>query len=200
MIAYILGVPLTDMALFKRWSDSNVYQFAAGQTREGLLAAAQDVVDFQHYFAEKIEARKKQPTDDVLSEIVNSSADGEKPMNVEECLSVLSQLLVAGNETTTATFAEGMYLLAKHPDQLELVQNDMSLLPNMVDEMLRLSTPTTKMWRVCTQDTELNGVQIPSGSTLMIKFGSANRDEMQFSRGDSFDVKRDNVKTQVARR
>ncbi len=198
MIAYILGVPLTDMALFKRWSDSNVYQFAAGQTREGLLAAAQDVVDFQHYFAEKIEARKKHPTDDVLSDIVNSSADGEKPMNVEECLSVLSQLLVAGNETTTATFAEGMHLLAKHPDQLELVQNDMSLLPNMIDEMLRLSTPTTQMWRVCTQDTELNGVQIPAGSTVMIKFGSANRDEMQFTQGDSFDVTRDNVKTQIA--
>jgi cytochrome P450 len=198
MIAYILGVPLTDMALFKKWSDSNVYQFAAGQTREGLLAAAQDVVDFQHYFAEKIEARKANPTDDVLSDIVNSSADGEKPMNIPECLSVLSQLLVAGNETTTATFAEGVYLLAKHPDQLQLVQDDMSLLPGMIDEMLRLSTPTTQMWRVCLQDTELNGVKIPQGATMMIKFGSANRDEMQFAQGDRFDVTRSNVKTQIA--
>ena len=60
MIAYILGVPLSDMDLFKAWSDANVYQFAAGQTRDELLKSAQLVVDFQHYFAEKIEDRKIQ--------------------------------------------------------------------------------------------------------------------------------------------
>ena len=63
-------------------------------------------------------------------------------MDVEECLSVISQLLVAGNETTTSTFAEGMHLLATNPDQVKLVQDDPSLIPNMVEEMLRLSTPT----------------------------------------------------------
>ena len=65
----------------------------------------------------KIEDIKKQPRDDVLSGIVNSSADGEQPMNVAECLTVLAQLLVAGNETTTATLAEGIYLLSQHPEQ-----------------------------------------------------------------------------------
>ena len=119
MIAYILGVPVSDMDLFKEWSDANVYSFSAGQTREGALNAARLVVDFQHYFAEKIEARKSCPTDDVLSDIVNASADGETPMNIEECLSVISQLLVAGNETTTSTFAEGMHLLASHPEELK---------------------------------------------------------------------------------
>jgi cytochrome P450 len=198
MIAYILGVPLSDMDLFKAWSDANVYQFAAGQTRDELLKSAQLVVDFQNYFAEKIEDRKKQPRDDVLSGIVNSSADGEQPMNVAECLSVLAQILVAGNETTTATLAEGMYLLSQHPDQLELVQKDMTLVPNMVEEMLRLSTPSAQMWRICTQDTELGGVQIPAGATLMIKWFSANRDEMKYVQGETFDVTRDNAKTHIA--
>jgi cytochrome P450 len=198
MIAYILGVPLSDMDLFKAWSDANVYQFAAGQTRDELLKSARLVVDFQHYFAEKIEDRKKQPRDDVLSGIVNSSADGEQPMNVSECLSVLAQLLVAGNETTTATLAEGIYLLSQHPDQLELVQKDMTLVPNMVEEMLRLSTPSAQMWRICTQDTELGGVQIPAGATLMIKWFSANRDEMKYVQGETFDVSRDNARTHIA--
>ena len=67
MIAYIPGVPLTDMALFKEWSDANVYAFSAGQTPEGALHAAQLTVDFQRYFADKIKARKIAPTDDVLS-------------------------------------------------------------------------------------------------------------------------------------
>ena len=198
MIAYILGVPLTDMALFKEWSDANVYSFSAGQTREGALRAAELVVDFQHYFAEKIESRKKTPTDDVLSDIVNASADGEHPMNTEECLSVISQLLVAGNETTTSTFAEGMHLLATHPEQVALVQKDPSLIPNMVEEMLRLSTPTAQMWRICREDTEVSGVNIPEGATMMIKFGSANRDAQQFPEPDAFDVTRDNLKTQIA--
>ena len=69
-------------------------------------------------------------------------------MNIEECLSVISQLLVAGNETTTSTFAEGMHLLASHPEELKKVQDDPSLVPNMVEEMLRLSTPTAQMWRI----------------------------------------------------
>jgi cytochrome P450 len=198
MIAYILGVPIDDLALFKEWSDASVYQFAADQNRAEVLRSAQLVVDFQHYFAEKIEARQKQPTDDVLSDIVNSNDEGEEPMNVAECLSVISQLVVAGNETTTSTFAEGLHLLATHPEQLRKVQEDPSLIPNMVEEMLRLSTPTTQMWRIALQDTELNGVKIPKGATLMIKFGSANRDEMQFAFGEEFDVTRQNLKSQIA--
>jgi cytochrome P450 family 142 subfamily A polypeptide 1 len=119
-------------------------------------------------------------------------------MDVPVCLSVISQLLVAGNETTTSTFAEGMHLLATHPEQLAKVQNDPSLVSNMVEEMLRLSTPTTQMWRIAKEDTVLGGVEIPAGSTLMIKFGSANRDELVFDQSANFDVTRDNLKSQIA--
>ncbi|MBT3428434.1 MAG: cytochrome P450 [Gammaproteobacteria bacterium] len=198
MIAYILGVPLSDMELFKQWSDANVASFSVGQTREEALRSAELVVDFQHYFADKIEARKIKPTGDVLSDIVNSSADGETPMDMAECLSVISQLLVAGNETTTSTFAEGMYLLAKNPEQLNIVQQQPELIPNMVEEMLRLSTPTNQMWRICLEDTQLAGVDIPKGATMMIKYGSANRDDHQFRQAADFDVTRGNLKTQIA--
>lgn len=199
MIAYILGVPIEDMDLFKAWSDANVYQFAADQDRAELLKTAQQVVDFQHYFAEKIAERKQTPTGDVLSDIVNSTADGEEePMTVAECLSVIAQLLVAGNETTTATFAEGMYLLCRHPDQLALVQKDLSLVPNMVEEMLRLSTPSAQMWRITTADTELGGVPIPQGSTVMVKWISANRDGDVYADSDKFDVTRSNSRKHLA--
>lgn len=198
MIAFILGVPLTDLALFKQWSDASVYRFSAGKTREGALRAAQLTVDFQHYFADKIKARQREPSDDVLSDIVNASVDGEHPMNLEECLSVISQLLVAGNETTTSTFAEGMHLLATHPEQVRLVQDNPSLIPNMVEEMLRLSTPTAQMWRICKAATVVRGVQIPAGAAVMIKFASANRDADHFPDPDRFDVTRENLKTQIA--
>ena len=68
----------------------------------------------------------------------------------------------------------------------------------MVEEMLRLSTPTTQMWRICLQDTHLAGVDIPKGATMMIKFGSANRDSDQFQQPDDFNVTRENLKNQIA--
>ena len=198
MIAKILGVPIQDMDLFKEWSDANVYQFAAGQSHEELLRSSQLVVDFQHYFAKKIEDRQHQPTDDVLSDIVNSTADGQRAMNVAECISVISQILVAGNETTTATFAEGMSLLINHPDQLKKVQQNPELIPNMVEEMLRLTTPSAQMWRIVTQDTNIGGIDIPAESTVMIKWISANRDEAYYPDGDHFDVERHNSKRHLA--
>ena len=198
VIAKILGVPFKDMDLFKKWSDANVHAFAAGQTHTELMHSSQLVVDFQHYFAQKIEDRQRQPTDDVLSEIVNSTADGERPMNVPECLSVIAQLLVAGNETTTATFAEGMSLLINNPDQLEKVQKNRKLIPNMVEEMLRLATPSAQMWRIVTQDTNIGGVDIPKGSTIMIKWISANRDEQFYPDGHRFDVERHNSRRHLA--
>lgn len=198
MIAKVLGVPIQDMDLFKQWSDANVYQFSAGQTHEELLRSSQLVVDFQHYFAKKIEDRQRQPTDDVLSDIVNSTADEEKPMNVAECISVISQILVAGNETTTATFAEGMSMLINHPDQLVKVQQNPELIPNMVEEMLRLTTPSAQMWRIVTENTHVGGVDIPAGATVMIKWISANRDDAYYPDGDRFDVERHNSKRHLA--
>jgi cytochrome P450 len=162
------------------------------------MHSSQLVVDFQHYFAQKIEDRQRQPTDDVLSEIVNSTADGERPMNIPECLSVIAQLLVAGNETTTATFAEGMSLLINNPDQLKKVQKNRKLIPNMVEEMLRLATPSAQMWRIVTQDTNIGGVDIPKGSTVMIKWISANRDEQFYPDGHRFDVERHNSRRHLA--
>jgi cytochrome P450 len=72
-----------------------------------------------------------------------------------EMLSILQQLLVAGNETTTHAISEGVLLLIRHPDQFQKLKADPELIPDMVEEVLRLSTPTANMWRVATRDTEI---------------------------------------------
>jgi cytochrome P450 len=113
-------------------------------------------------------------------------------------LSILQQLLVAGNETTTHTISEGMLLLIRNPDQLQKVQANAELIPVMVEEVLRLTTPTANMWRVAVKDTEVNGLAIPAGTMLQIRFSSANRDENVYPDPNSFDVERNNVKTNIA--
>jgi cytochrome P450 len=198
MIAEQLGVPREDLPQFRRWSDGFVAQLGQMADLDGQVEAAKLIVEYQHYFVEKLEERRAEPREDILSDIVHATVEDERPLDVTECLSIIQQLLVAGNETTASTIGEGMLLLASHPDQLALVEKDLSIVPKIVDEVLRLTTPTANMWRVATRDTVLAGVEIPKGAFVMLRYSSANRDEKRFPDPDRFDVLRENASDQLA--
>ena len=198
VIAEQLGVSLDDYDLFKTWSDAFVAQLSGMASREQALESAKLIVQFQHYFAERLAERKENPQDDIISDIVHAKFEDELPLDTPEMLSILQQLLVAGNETTTSSIAEGVLLMIKHPDQFAKLKANPDLVENLVEEVLRLSTPTANMWRVATKDTEINGTPVPKGSMVMIKFSSANRDAEAYPDPHSFDVERDNAKTQIA--
>lgn len=198
VIAEQLGVSLDDYELFKTWSDAFVAQLSGMASKEEQLQAAQHIVDFQLYFAERLKERKANPQDDIISDIVHAQFENERPLDMPEMLSILQQLLVAGNETTTSAIAEGMLLWIKHPDQFAKLKANPDLVDNLVEEVLRLTTPTANMWRVVTKDTEIHGTPIPAGSMLQIRFSSANRDEQKYPEPHAFDVERDNAKSQIA--
>jgi len=198
VIADQLGVPLSDYELFKSWSDAFVAQLSQMASPDEALEAAQLILDYQNYFAEKIEERRANPQDDIISDIVHAQFENERPLDVPEMLSIIQQLLVAGNETTTHSIAEGILLLAQHPDQHALLKEDPSLVPNFVEEVLRLATPTANMWRVATKDTDINGVPVKERSMVQIRFSSANRDEAQFEAPQEFDVTRENARSNIA--
>ena len=113
---------------------------------------------------------------------------------------MLSQILVAGNETTAASFAEGMWLLIKNPDQYEIVRKDPSpeMISRLVEEVLRVSSPSANMFRRTTREVELHGVTIPENSICFARFASANQDDEQFEDALRFDIMRDNVRDHVA--
>ena len=198
VIADQLGVPRSDLALFNKWSDAFVAQLSRMASPDEELEAVKLIVEYQHYFAKKLEERKHDRRDDIISDIVHARLEGERPLDTAESLSIIQQLLVAGNETTTSAIAEGVLLLIQHPDQLAKLQNDPDLIPNLVEEVLRLSTPTANMWRVCKKDTEVNGIKIPAGSMIQIRYSSADRDERVFERPEAFDVTRGNARQNVA--
>jgi cytochrome P450 len=115
----------------------------------------------------------------------------EKAISADEVVAFVGLLLIAGNETTTNLIGNAILALLEHPDQLTLLRNNPSLLPNAVEEALRYDTPTQLLFRTATCDVELAGVTIPQGATVVPIFASANRDERKFPEPDRFDVRRD---------
>lgn len=195
-----LGAPEKDLPLFKKWTDAFIGNLSQQLDRDGLVQAAKDMVEFQHYFVERMDERRAEPQDDILSKIVNASIDGEKPLDNAECLSMISQILVAGNETTSASFTEGMWLLINNPDQYELIKDDPSqdMISRLVEEVLRISSPSSNMFRRATRDVDMHGVTVPENAILFARFASANQDERRFPEPEKFDIMRDNLRDQVA--
>ena len=200
VIASQIGVPLADLPLLRKWTEAFIGNLSQQLDREGTMRAARDILEFQQYFVEKMDERRRQPADDILSKVVNASIDGEKALDNAECLSMLSQILVAGNETTAASLTEGIWLLIENPHQYELVRSDPSpeMISRLVEEILRYSSPSSNMFRRTTRDVELHGVTIPENSVCFARFASANQDEAQFADAMTFDIMRDNLKDHVA--
>jgi cytochrome P450 len=198
VIAEQLGVPLSDYELFKTWSDAFVAQLSGLASADEELAAAKLILAFQNYFAERIEERRAAPADDIISDIVHAQFENERPLEVAEMLSILQQLLVAGNETTTHAISEGVLLLIRNPGQFKKLKAHPAQIPDMVEEVLRLSAPTANMWRVAVRDTEINGTSVAAGTMVQIRFASANRDEHKFPEPDVFDIERPNAKANIA--
>ena len=198
VIADQLGVPRSDLPSFKRWTDGFVAQLGGLATGEAAVEAARLIVEYQHYFAARLAEAREEPRDDIISDLIRARIDGELPLNTGECLSIIQQILVAGHETTSSTIAAGLLLLIENPDQQKEVREDSSLLPNMIEEMTRLTTPTQNMWRVAKRDCELGGMAISKGDFMFIRYGAANRDPKKFPDPDHFDIHRPNAAEHLA--
>lgn len=193
-----LGFELSEQADVKRWSDAFADRLGHMISKERELECAHEVVEFQRAVKAKIDARRSQPTDDLLSDIVNARVDGEPPLEDSEILSIAQQLMVAGNETTTHAVAGGLVHLINSPDAVEKLRANPKLFGNMVEEVLRLDTPTAGMWRVVTRDATLGGHEFKGGSMVMLRYAAANRDPAKYPEPDTFDVERSNARTHLA--
>ena len=194
-----LGVPDADAGFFNRAANAAAEVLSmTPPTPERALERVQLNHDLQKYFLAKCEERRREPREDMLTILVQSMYEGERPLRDGEILSILQQFLVAGHETTTSALGAGMRLLIEHPDQLQLLRNDPSLIANFVEETLRLEAPVQGLMRIATRDTQLGGVDLPKGSIIMLRYGAANRDEAVFPEPDRLDVCRANANRQLA--
>lgn len=175
MIAELLGAPAEDWEQFRAWSDAAVGSADDDIELDPLVSMAQ----LHQYFTKLIAEHRAEPRDDLLSLMVDAEVDGERFTDTD-LLNLSFLLLVAGNETTRNLVALGTLALIHHPDQCRQLVADPALIPGAIEEMLRFTTPVTHMARTATEELEIRGQRIREGDTVVMLYGSANRDEEIF--------------------
>lgn len=198
VIADQLGAPQSDLDKFKIWTDAIIETLGIMLSPERKLECTRLIIEYQHYFVERIAEKKQTPATDILSELVAATHDDGSSLSTEELLAIIQQLLVAGNETTRNHLAKSMLLLIEHPDQQQMLRDDLSLVPNFVEESLRLESPVQGLFRTATQDTVLGEYNIPKGAKIYVAYGAANRDDKKFAAAAKLDVTRKNANRHLA--
>jgi cytochrome P450 len=198
VIADQLGVPREDLRRIKAWSDAFASRLGGMFTPEEEVENARLIVEYQHYMVSIIEDRRASPRDDMISDLANTTIEDGRLMTVQELVSMIEQLLVAGNETTTSATAGGLLSLIQLSGQMQQLLDEPGMIDNAVEEILRLESPSAGLWRVVTRDTELCGVSIPKDSLLMLRYAAGNRDEEVFSEPEQMDVCRKNADDHIA--
>jgi cytochrome P450 len=192
IIAEMLGVAPDRRADFKQWSDT-VISYSSGSGRAvgpSENGFAQTMGEISRYLISVIEAHRADPREDLISTIITAE-DGEVGLEPMEVVTFVITLLVAGNETTTNLIGNATNALLDHPDEIDRVRRDRSLIPAVVEETLRYDNPIQFLFRRARQDVEVAGTPIPQEAIVMPLLGSANRDERRFPRPDLFDITRD---------
>jgi cytochrome P450 len=197
VISLVLGIPPEMRDTLKRWSDDFIAAQAGNITAERVASAATSTVEFEHYISDLLEERAAAPDlceqPDFLSRLIVEGAGTEEfaPLTRQEQLSLVQQMLVGGNETTTNLLGNAMSVLLTHPEWAGVLRQDSGLVQDFVEEVLRYESPLQGLYRVAVDDTTVQGVEVPAGAKLMVLFGSANRDEQVYA-PDGFDPTRDN--------
>jgi cytochrome P450 len=186
VIAELMGVPRERWAEFWTWTDAAILQVDAGRDDPEL---ARHIAGLMAFFGELLAHRRLHPADDIVSDLVAGDMHGE-PLTERDLLTYCKFLLVAGTETTRNLISSGIALLSEHPDQRALLIEEPALLPNAVEEMLRVTSPVLAFCRTALDATAIRGQQIAAGDYVAMLYASANRDEEIWPDPDRFDVLR----------
>jgi cytochrome P450 len=190
VIAEMLGIEPDRYREFKQWSDDMIRATGGAEVspaeRERLRRSMDDL---RRYFEQAIEDRRRSPGADLISALVRAEEESQA-LTAREVLAMCLLLLLGGNETTTNLIGSTVITLLSHPAELAKVRADLSIVPQMIEEMLRYESPAQALLRQATSETIIAGSTIPAGSGIMILYGSANRDERKFPNPDTFDVTR----------
>ena len=193
VIADTLGVPPEDQADFTRWSRDQVRVYdrpGTAHERVAVLRRGQaSMLETKAYLEEVIAARRNEPREDLVTELVMAEEGGER-LSVDELVVMIIALLVGGNNSTAHLIGNAALTLLRHPDALARLRADPELIRPAIEEVLRYESPVQATSRVAREPVELRGRVIAAGQGVSLLFGAANRDEAQFADPDRFDIAR----------
>ncbi len=191
VISELMGVPPSDRAEISRLADLLLHR------EEGVFdvppAGIEAALVLAGYYAQMIAERRRRPTDDLTSALLDAEIDGDR-LEDDDIVSFLFLMVVAGNETTTKLLGNAWYWAWRNPDQRTKVWADPSRIPLWIEETLRYDTSSQMLLRVTNEDVELHGQVIPSDQRVLLLVGSANRDPRVFPQPDAYDLDRDTSK------
>jgi cytochrome P450 len=192
IISELLGVPPEDYATFAGWSASLAHSLQPqfGQPDlTGAAAAQQARAEFGAYFRELIAARRAQPADDLLTELIRAEDDGQH-LSEEELIGTCVLLLVAGHETTVGLISNAILALLRHPDQLAALRADPELAGSAVEETLRYDAPVQLTGRVARDGMRVGELIPRDGAVMLLLLAATGRDPEVFADPDRFDIRR----------
>jgi cytochrome P450 len=188
IIAEIMGLPQSDTPLIQQWAEvqanSTDEEIAGGYEGEASL----DMAMYGMRWAAQPRAEPRR--EDLTALLLESTFEDGRQMDDIEFGGFFVQLVTAGNDTTKTMMSSGTYQLVQHPQQLQELRKDFSLIPNAVEEMLRYCNPLHYFRRTATRDTVLHGTEIKAGDKVAMYYTSANRDEDVFPDAQTFDIHR----------
>jgi hypothetical protein len=198
IISELLGVPAGDHQRFAGWSARLAHSLqpplglAMEEAKARVAEAATARAEFAAYFQELIEARRKEPADDLLSELIKAEDDGQQ-LSEGELIATCVLLLVAGHETTVGLISNAILALLRHPDQLAALRAEPDLAAGAVEETLRYDAPVQLTSRIARGDMQIGPVNAPDGAVVLLLLAAAGRDPEAFAEPDRFDIRRRDV-------
>lgn len=191
IIADLLGFPESEEHLLRPWSQSIVKMYEVNPSEQYQMEAKKAAAEFAEYVRSLAEHRKKNPGQDLITDLAMVEENGEK-LNSHELVATCVLLLNAGHEASVNAFGNGMVAALERPDQAELLRkNSRAITDTALEEFMRFDAPLHLFERTATVDTELGGVKIEKGQKIAALIGSANRDSVVFERADEMDLTRD---------
>jgi cytochrome P450 len=191
VIMSLLGLPESDFPRLLKYTQelfgNDDAELQRGTSKEEQMVA---LLDMFGYFTALTASRRADPTEDLASAIANATIDGE-PLSDIDTVSYYVIIATAGHDTTSAVISGGLQALIEHPDQLERLRDNPTLMPLASEEMIRWVTPVKEFMRTAREDTTVRGVPIAAGESVLLSYASANRDEEVFDDPFRFDVGRD---------
>jgi cytochrome P450 len=190
VIGSFMGIPEENDAVWAKLMNSTLGAADPDLNPDGFEGAVQkDVPEIFERCRKLIAERQENPTDDLTSVLVHAEVDGEK-LEEHEIVMGFFLLMAAGNDSTKATYCSGMRALMEDPQQMRLLLDDPSLVPDAVEESLRMFPAFAHFRRTAMCDTELHGQKIREGEKVVMWYVSSNRDETRHEDSDRFDLRR----------
>lgn len=192
VIAEMMGLPNADYEQFRQWSEDII---AGSSTNDADLLIKSDAADraLRAYFRDIIRARRGNPGDDLIGQLIRAEEAGDK-LTEMELYSTCLLLLIAGHETTTRLIGNGLHLLLEHPEQFAWLRTNPDAIPAAIEEMLRFEPPVQATRRFVTEDLEFHGHRMTFGQQVLVSIAGANRDPAVNPAPDEFDIRRESGK------